>query len=47
MLKEADIAIAIQTAPEEVLAEADIHAAPAGELGILAAIEEAISRASR
>jgi len=46
MLKEADIAIAIQTAPEDVLSVADIHAAPADELGILAAIEEAISRAS-
>lgn len=47
MLKEADISIAIQTAPEDLLSVADIHAKPANELGILAGIEEAISRASR
>ncbi|MDN3506453.1 MAG: HAD family hydrolase [Simkaniaceae bacterium] len=46
MLKEADISIAIQTAPEDLLAVADIHAKPAGELGILAGVEEAISRAN-
>jgi hydroxymethylpyrimidine pyrophosphatase-like HAD family hydrolase len=45
MLKEADIAIAMNTAPEEVLAVADIHAKSASELGILDAIEEAIARA--
>ena len=47
MLQEADIAIAIETAPEEVLACADIRARPASELGILKAIEEAIALANR
>lgn len=47
MLKEADIGIAIETAPEEVLAYADIRARPANELGILRAIEEAIALAKR
>lgn len=47
MLKEADIRIAIETAPEEVLAYTDIRARPASELGILPAIEEAIALAKR
>ncbi|NGX27675.1 MAG: HMP-PP phosphatase [Chlamydiae bacterium] len=47
MLQEADIAIVIETAPEEVLACADIRARPASELGILKAIEEAIALANR
>ncbi len=43
MLEEADIAIVVETAPEEVLACADVLARPAKELGILKAIEEAIA----
>lgn len=45
MLREADIAIAIETAPEEVLAEADVIAASALNLGIIKGVEEAISLA--
>lgn len=46
MLKKADLAIAIETAPEEVLAASQIRALPARKLGIITALEEAISRAS-
>lgn len=42
MLKEADVAIAIETAPRAVLDAADIVAAPPTELGILTALEEAM-----
>ncbi len=42
MLKEADVAIVIETAPKEVLALADIQAKTADQLGIIPAIEEAI-----
>lgn len=45
MLKEADIAIAIETAPQEILDVADIVAKPAKELGIIDAVEEALNRA--
>jgi len=44
MLKAADIAIAIQTAPPEVLAVADVLAKPAQNLGIIQAVEVAIGR---
>ncbi|NGX38210.1 MAG: putative phosphatase [Chlamydiae bacterium] len=47
MLQEADVGIAIETAPEEILAYADVKAKPASELGIIDAIEEAIALASR
>ena len=43
MIQEADIGIAIQTAPEEVLASAKIHAKPPQELGIIHAIDQAIA----
>lgn len=43
MLKEADLAIAIETAPPNVLAEADLFAKPAKELGIIKAVQEAIA----
>lgn len=45
MLKAADVSIAIETAPKEVLKLANVLAKPASELGILLAIEEAISLA--
>lgn len=47
MLQEADIAIAMGGAPEELLAQADIHATSAEQLGIIEAVEEAICRAMR
>lgn len=47
MLKEADIRIVIDKAPAEVLSEADIFAKPANELGIIAALEEAVALAKR
>jgi len=47
MLKEADVAIAIETAPKEVLQEADIIARPAKDLGIIEAVEKAIEYANR
>lgn len=43
MLKQADVAIAIETAPEEVLSIADIIAKPAEKLGIIDAVKEAIA----
>lgn len=43
MLKEADVSIAIETAPEEVVAIADVKARPAEKLGIIPAIEEALA----
>lgn len=43
MLQNADTAIAIDTAPEELLALADIKAKAAHECGIIEAIEEAMS----
>jgi hydroxymethylpyrimidine pyrophosphatase-like HAD family hydrolase len=45
MLKEADLAIAIETAPKEILELADIIAKPADQLGIIRAVEEAITLA--
>ena len=47
MLKQADIAIAIETAPEEVLKLADITAKPAEKLGIIAAVKEATRHGRR
>ena len=47
MLQEADLRVVIDTAPKEMLALADIIAKPPEELGIIDAIEEAISHASR
>lgn len=44
MLQEADVAIAIETAPQELLAVADILAKPAAKLGIIEAVKEAIGR---
>lgn len=46
MLQAANIAIAIETAPKEVLAVGDIIAKKPVDLGILMALEEATSRAS-
>lgn len=46
MLKEADIAIAIESAPADLLAIADIKAKRPKECGIVEAIEEALNRAS-
>ena len=43
LLEAANIAIAMQTAPEDVLKHADIIAPPASEMGIIAALEEAIN----
>lgn len=43
MLKEADIAIAIAGSPQDLLNEADYIAADPAELGILAALKQAIS----
>ncbi|NGX39078.1 MAG: putative phosphatase [Chlamydiae bacterium] len=47
MLREADVSIAIETAPEEVKESADLIAKRPRELGILPALEEAIRLANR
>ncbi len=43
MLQEADVAIAIETAPQELIEVADILAKPADKLGIIDAVKEAIN----
>ncbi|MBS0629958.1 MAG: HAD family phosphatase [Verrucomicrobia bacterium] len=44
MLQSADVAIAIETAPPEILAVSDILARPAEKCGIIQAVEVAIGR---
>lgn len=44
MLKRADVKVVMATAPQEVLEIADVVAPPAGELGIIEGLEEAIRR---
>lgn len=44
MLKEADVAIVMETAPSEMHALADIVARPAQQCGLMEAIEEAMAR---
>jgi hydroxymethylpyrimidine pyrophosphatase-like HAD family hydrolase len=43
MLQEADIAIAMETAPDEVLALGDILAESAAKMGIIPALEKAMN----
>jgi hypothetical protein len=46
MLEEVDFAIAMEGAPQDVIDAADLIARPAKELGIIAALKEAINHAS-
>ncbi len=45
MLNAADVSIVMQTAPIEMLADADIIAKPASDCGVIGALEEAVGRA--